>query len=187
MAPGLSGLFNVENSIAAAAAAWLSGASEDEIREGTQTFDGVKRRFDIRINQPGLLYIDDYAHHPQELSACIGSVRELYPGREITGIFQPHLYSRTRDFAEEFAKSLSMLDRVILLDIYPAREKPIEGITSKILMDRIYGPKKMLCSREQALQAISENPPDILLTLGAGDIDQLVEPIEALFTKKPKL
>ena len=187
MSPGLSGLFNVENSIAAAAAAWLSGASEEEIRQGANTFSGVKRRFDIRINQPGLLYIDDYAHHPNELSACIGSVRKLYPDRHITGIFQPHLYSRTRDFAEGFADSLSLLDKVILLDIYPAREKPIEGITSEILMDRIQAPEKMLCSREQALKAISENQPDILLTLGAGDIDQLVEPIEKLFTKNPKL
>ena len=187
MSPGLSGLFNVENSIAAAAAAWLSGASEEEIREGANTFSGVKRRFDIRINQPGLLYIDDYAHHPQELSACISSVRELYPDRHITGIFQPHLYSRTRDFAAGFAESLSLLDRVILLDIYPAREKPIEGITSEILMDKIQAPEKMLCSLQQALQTISENPPDILLTLGAGNIDQLVEPIEELFTKKPKL
>lgn len=187
MSPGLSGLFNVENSIAAAAAAWLSGASAEEVREGAKTFSGVKRRFDIRINEPGLLYIDDYAHHPQELSACIGSVRKLYPGRHITGIFQPHLYSRTRDFAEGFAESLSLLDRVILLDIYPAREKPIEGITSEILLDRIQAPEKMLCSNQQALQAIIDNPPDILLTLGAGNIDQLVEPIETLLTKKPKL
>lgn len=187
MSPGLSGLFNVENSIAAAAAAWLSGASAEEVREGAKTFSGVKRRFDIRINEPGLLYIDDYAHHPQELSACIGSVRKLYPGRHITGIFQPHLYSRTRDFAEGFAESLSLLDRVILLDIYPARENPIEGITSEILMDRIHAPEKMLCSNQQALQAIIDNPPDILLTLGAGNIDQLVEPIETLLIKKPKL
>ena len=187
MSPGLSGLFNVENSIAAAAAAWLSGASADEIREGAQTFNGVKRRFDIRINEPGLLYIDDYAHHPQELNACIGSVRKLYPDRHITGIFQPHLYSRTRDFAEGFAESLSLLDKVILLDIYPAREKPIEGITSEILMDRIQAPEKILCSSQQALQEISDNPPDILLTLGAGNIDQLVEAIETLFTNKPKL
>ena len=187
MSPGLSGLFNVENSIAAAAAAWLSGASADEIRDGAKTFAGVRRRFDIRINLPGLLYIDDYAHHPQELNACIMSVRKLYPDRHITGIFQPHLYSRTRDFAKEFAKSLSLLDRVILLDIYPAREKPIEGITSEILMDSIQTTNKILCSKAQALQAISDNPPDILLTLGAGDIDQLAEPIETLFTKKPKL
>ena len=187
MSPGLSGLFNVENSIAAAAAAWLSGASEEEIRKGAQTFKGVKRRFDIRINQPGLLYIDDYAHHPQELSACIGSVRKLYPERHITGIFQPHLFSRTRDFAEGFAESLSLLDKVILLDIYPAREKPIEGITSEILMDKIKGPEKMLCSRQEAMEAISENQPDILLTLGAGNIDQMVGPIEELFTKNPKL
>ncbi len=185
MAPGLGGLFNVENSIACAAAAWLSGATADEIRAGIQTFAGVKRRFDIRINRPGFLYIDDYAHHPQELNACINSVRSLYPGRHITGIFQPHLYSRTRDFADGFSESLSLLDRVILLDIYPAREIPIEGITSAMLLEKISSAEKSLCSRKQVMQYLAENQTNILLTLGAGDIDQMVSPIEALFTKKP--
>ncbi|KAF0204633.1 MAG: UDP-N-acetylmuramate--alanine [Bacteroidetes bacterium] len=186
LSPGLPGLFNVENSIAASAAAWLSGADEDEIRKGINSFEGVKRRFDIRINTPGILYIDDYAHHPEELSACIGSVRKLYPGRHITGIFQPHLFSRTRDFAEGFSKSLSMLDRVILLEIYPAREKPIEGVNSEMLLKGIESKEKFLCGREEALLLISQNQPDILLTLGAGDIDQLVAPIEELFTKTIK-
>ena len=186
LSPGLPGLFNVENSIAASAAAWLSGADEDEIRKGINSFEGVKRRFDIRINTPGILYIDDYAHHPEELSACIGAVRKLYPGRHITGIFQPHLFSRTRDFAEGFSKSLSMLDRVILLEIYPAREKPIEGVNSEMLLKGIESKEKFLCGREEALLLISQNQPDILLTLGAGDIDQLVAPIEELFTKTIK-
>jgi UDP-N-acetylmuramate--alanine ligase len=185
MSPGLSGLFNVENSIACAAAAWLSGATADEIREGIRTFKGVKRRFDIRISRPGLLYMDDYAHHPQELNACINSVRNLYPGRHITGIFQPHLYTRTRDFADGFSESLSLLDRVILLDIYPAREIPIEGVTSAMLLEKITSPEKSVCSRQQVMQKLTEKQPDILLTLGAGDIDQMVAPIEELFTKKP--
>lgn len=182
--PGLPGLFNVENSIAAASAAWLTGSSSDEIRTGINTFQGVKRRFDHRINRPGLLYIDDYAHHPEELKACIGSVRALYPHRHITGIFQPHLYTRTRDFADGFAESLSMLDRVILLEIYPARELPIEGVSSSMLLDKIKAADKELCSKEEVLQLLSKFSPDVLLTLGAGDIDQLVPEIEKLFTKE---
>ncbi|MDY0102923.1 MAG: UDP-N-acetylmuramate--L-alanine ligase [Lentimicrobium sp.] len=187
MSPGLGGLFNVENSIACAAAAWLSGATADEIKTGIQTFSGVRRRFDIRISRPGFLYIDDYAHHPQELSACINSVRKLHPGRHITGIFQPHLYSRTRDFADDFSASLSLLDRVILLDIYPAREVPIEGITSDMLLEKITSPEKSVCSRQEVMRQVAENQPDILLTLGAGDIDQMVLPLEALFTQKQGL
>ncbi|NTW23120.1 MAG: UDP-N-acetylmuramate--L-alanine ligase [Lentimicrobium sp.] len=182
--PGLPGLFNVENSIAAASAAWLAGCSAEEIRFGINTFEGVKRRFDLRINRPGFLYIDDYAHHPEELKACIGSVRALYPERHITGIFQPHLYTRTRDFAEGFASSLSMLDRVILLDIYPARELPIEGVSSAMLLKNITTPDKQLCTKSEALELLSRETPDILLTLGAGDIDQLVAEIEVLFSKK---
>lgn len=182
--PGLPGLFNVENSIAAAAAAWLSGSTSDEIRNGINTFKGVKRRFDHRINQPGLLFIDDYAHHPEELKACISSVKALYPERLITGIFQPHLYTRTRDFADGFAQSLSLLDKVILLDIYPARELPIEGVSSDMLLKNITISEKQVCSKEQALQLIDKNRPDILLTLGAGDIDQLVPELENILNRK---
>lgn len=182
--PGLPGLFNVENSIAAAAAAWLCGAPDDEIRLGVNSFEGVKRRFDFRINKPGLLYIDDYAHHPAELKACIGAVRAMYPQRHITGIFQPHLYTRTRDFAAGFAESLSMLDRLILLDIYPARELPIEGIDSAMLLKHITITDKKLCSKEEALAELDRNKPDILLTLGAGDIDLMVAKIEKLLGRK---
>jgi len=182
--PGLPGLFNVENSIAAASAAWLSGSSADEIRYGINSFQGVKRRFDHRINRPGFLYIDDYAHHPEELKACISSVRALYPHRHITGIFQPHLFTRTRDFAAGFAESLSLLDRVILLDIYPARELPIEGVTSAMLLGNIRVTDKRLCSIEEIPGILKEISPDILLTLGAGDIDQLVPQIELIFNKK---
>jgi len=187
LSPGLPGLFNVENSIAAAAAAWLCGASEDEIRFGVNTFEGVRRRFDQRINTHDLLYIDDYAHHPEELKACIGAVKAMYPQRHITGIFQPHLFSRTRDFAAGFAESLSMLDRVILLEIYPARELAIEGIDSSMLLNKISIQDKLLCSKNGALDELTMRKPDILLTLGAGDIDQLVPQIEKLFNKKEQL
>jgi len=182
--PSLPGMFNVENSIAAAAAAWLAGSSAPEIRKGINTFEGVKRRFDFRINRPGFLYIDDYAHHPEELKACIGSVRALYPERKITGIFQPHLFTRTRDFATGFSESLSLLDKVILLDIYPARELPIKGVTSAMLLKMIKTTDKHLCTKEEALSMLGNSRPDILLTLGAGDIDQMVPQIEQLFSKK---
>lgn len=182
--PVLPGLFNVENSVAAAAAAYLCGSTADEIRNGIHTFTGVQRRFDQRINTPGLLYIDDYAHHPEELRACISSVRAIYPQRHITGIFQPHLYSRTRDFADGFAGSLSLLDRVILLDIYPARERPIAGVSSELIYEKITAPDKHLCSKQQALDLIQEKQPDILLTLGAGDIDQMVPEIVTIFKEK---
>lgn len=181
--PGLPGLFNVENSVAAAAAAWLCGATDDEIRQGVNTFEGVRRRFDLRISKPGLLYIDDYAHHPEELKACIGAVKAMYPHRHITGIFQPHLYTRTRDFADGFAESLSMLDRVILLDIYPARELPIAGIDSSMLLSRITTTDKILCSKAEALGELNARNPDILLTLGAGDIDLMIPEIEKLLGK----
>lgn len=179
--PILPGLFNVENCIAASAAAWLSGIKPEDIIKGINTFMGVKRRFDHRVVKPDFLYIDDYAHHPAELKACITSVRKLYPGRKITGIFQPHLYTRTRDFAEEFASSLSLLDQLILLDIYPAREKPIAGVTSQMLLDMTPIEDKMVLSKEQAIVFIKNHKPDILLTLGAGDIDKLVTEIEKLF------
>lgn len=179
--PVFPGFFNVENSIAAAAAAWVCGIEPDLIRKGINTFAGVKRRFDHRIIQPGFLYIDDYAHHPEELKACITSVRALYPERKITGIFQPHLYTRTRDFAQGFAESLSLLDELVLLDIYPAREKPIDGISSSMLLDLITIDLKTVKSKEQTINWLRNYKPDILLTLGAGDIDQLVPEIEKIF------
>ncbi len=180
--PSLPGLFNVENSVAAASAAWLSGVNINNIVSAVNSFQGVRRRFDHRVVKSNFLYIDDYAHHPEELRACITSVRKLYPERKITGIFQPHLYTRTRDFAGEFAESLSLLDRLILLDIYPAREKPIEGITSKMLLDLVPIEDKLLLKKEEVPEYLNHNKPDILLTLGAGDIDQLVPVIEKIFT-----
>lgn len=179
--PILSGLFNIENAVAAAAGAWLSGVEADHIVTSINSFNGVRRRFDRRIDTEGLLYIDDYAHHPEELKACITSVRKLYPERKITGIFQPHLYTRTRDFAGGFAESLSLLDELILLEIYPARELPIEGVTSAMLLDLTPIKDKKLLSKEEAITYLKNNKPDVLLTLGAGDIDQLVPIIEKLW------
>jgi len=182
------GLHNVENAVIAIVVAHLLGAAETEIREGLKTFQGIKRRFDVHIKTESLVYIDDYAHHPREIEACIKSVKNLFPNRKITGIFQPHLYTRTRDFADEFAQSLSLLDTLILLDIYPAREKPIEGVTSEMLLEKCTCPNKILAATEaqstnsaqiksNLLDLLKTQPLDVLLTIGAGDIDQTVNPI----------
>ena len=178
---GFPGLVNVENSIAAAALGYVMGTGEKAIRKALESFMGVKRRFDIHINREDLVYIDDYGHHPKELESFIRSVRALYPGRKITGIFQPHLYSRTRDFAEGFARSLSELDELILLDIYPARELPIRGITSEIIFREVTINNKKLCSKNDLMDELKSRKLEILLTMGAGDIDLFVEPIIQLF------
>ena len=176
---GMPGLHNVENAIAAFAAVDQLGLSEDEIRNGFASYKGVKRRFDVHINTEELVYIDDYAHHPTEISACVNSVRELFPGRKVKGIFQPHLFSRTKDHMAEFAQTLSTLDEVTLLDIYPAREEPIDGITSSALLEKISAEKKNLQTKAAVLDSITRSNIDVLLTMGAGDIDQLVSPIKA--------
>ena len=173
----MPGLHNVENAIAAIAVAKMLKISDDNIKKALSTYSGVKRRFDYRLRSPKVVYIDDYAHHPEELRACISSVRELYPGRKIIGIFQPHLFTRTRDFAEGFAKSLSMLNTLILLDIYPAREEPISGITSEIIFNKVSTADKVLCHKENVIDELRKRECDVVLTLGAGDIDQLVNPI----------
>lgn len=175
---------NIENSIGAMALAWLNGATPDELRHAMLTFQGAKRRFDFILKTDKIVMIDDYAHHPQELAASITSVKELYHDRKVTGIFQPHLYSRTKDFADEFAKSLSLLDELILLDIYPAREKPIEGVTSKIIFDKVTCPKT-LCNKQELLPLLeNKNDIEVLLTVGAGDIDQLLEAIKEVLEDK---
>lgn len=172
------GMHNVENALAAAAAAQISGIDKDVIKKALATYKGVKRRFEYIIKNEKLVFIDDYAHHPRELSACISSVKALYPDKKITGIFQPHLFSRTRDFADGFAKSLEQLDELILLEIYPARELPIEGVDSKMLLDKINMKNKMLLSKDDTLKEIGERKLEVLLTVGAGDIDKMVEPIK---------
>ncbi len=178
----MPGLHNVENAIAAIAVAKQLGIEDSKIKKALSTYSGVKRRFDYQIKSDDCVFIDDYAHHPEELKACIASVKELYPGKRITGIFQPHLFSRTRDFAAGFAESLSMLDCLFLLDIYPAREKPIEGITSEIIFKNVTC-EKYLISKEDVVEMLERIPSDVVLTLGAGDIDQLVQPIKKRLQK----
>lgn len=175
---GMPGLHNLENAVAAFAAVDQLSLTESEIREGLASYKGVKRRFDVHINTEELVYIDDYAHHPSEISACVNSVRELFPGRKVKGIFQPHLFSRTKDHMNEFAKSLSELDEVTLLDIYPAREEPMTGINSSALLDKITSEVKELVTKSSALDQLVTADLDVLLTMGAGDIDQLVAPIK---------
>jgi len=177
---GLPGLHNIENSIAAVAIAQQLGIKGAVIKEALRSFSGVKRRFDYRVKTEKVIYIDDYAHHPEELKATIGSVKKLYPGKKVTGIFQPHLFSRTRDFVDAFAESLGMLDECILLEIYPARENPIEGVNAQWLLDKIKLKDKKLLTKEQVLEEIRKNKKEVIVTMGAGDIDALVVPIEKL-------
>ena len=169
---------NIENSVAALAVAWLNGVTETELRLGLASYSGIYRRFNIHINTPEIAYIDDYAHHPTELNSSIESIRRLYPDRKITGIFQPHLYTRTRDFAELFAKELSRLDEVILLPIYPAREKPIEGVSSEMLLKKITCDRKSLVEKNSLLGCLNNRAGEVIVTFGAGDIDRLVPDIK---------
>lgn len=172
-------LVNVENAVAASAIALLCGLDHYQLRHGLKTFSGVRRRFDYRIREKDLVYIDDYAHHPQEIERTIESVRYLYPGKRVVGVFQPHLYTRTRDFADEFARVLSSLDEIIMMPIYPAREKPILGVTSSMVLRKIDSMSKYLCTPDQVLELVPALCPDVVLTLGAGDIDRLVPRLEA--------
>jgi UDP-N-acetylmuramate--alanine ligase len=178
------GSHNVENAVAAIAVARNLNIPSEKIAKAIQTYSGVKRRFDYQIRTDNVVFIDDYAHHPEELRACISSVKKLYEGKKITGIFQPHLFSRTRDFAEGFAESLSLLDELILLDIYPARELPIKGVTSNVILGKVNMKNKILCQKEDVIDVLEKRNIEVLLTLGAGDIDQLVDPIRNFLSKK---
>lgn len=173
-------LVNVENAVAAAAVALTCGLDQFQLRNGLKTFAGVRRRFDYRIREKELVYIDDYAHHPQEIASTIESVRYLYPGKRVVGIFQPHLYSRTRDLADDFARVLQTLDEIIMMPIYPAREKPILGVTSSMVLRKMDTMSKYLCSPDQVLELVPALCPDVVLTLGAGDIDRLVPRLETV-------
>ncbi|MDR1679633.1 MAG: UDP-N-acetylmuramate--L-alanine ligase [Prevotellaceae bacterium] len=173
---GVPVLINVENSVAAMAIAYLNCVTEEELRKGLASFRGIRRRFDFHVKNDRIAYLDDYAHHPKELRASISSVKALFPDKKICGIFQPHLYTRTRDFFRQFAEELSKLDEVILLDIYPARERPIEGISSKIIFDEITT-QKTLCTKEELLAELPKHQFDVLVTMGAGDIEQLIPAI----------
>jgi len=181
---GVPGRFNLENSVAALAVGSLLRIDHDLLKKAFRSYIGVQRRFDFRVRRPDMVYIDDYAHHPEELRACITSVAELFPGKRITGVFQPHLYSRTRDMADEFARSLDLLDELLLLEIYPAREEPIAGVTSQIILDRMHSQHKKLVRKNSLLDEIRSARPEILLTLGAGDIDQFVLPITEMLSEE---
>lgn len=178
---GQPGRHNVENAVAAAAACLIAGVSIDALKDALFQFKGVWRRFQYILNEPNLTYIDDYAHHPSELEAAIKSVKELFPNKKVTGIFQPHLFTRTRDFADAFASSLDLLDECILLPIYPARELPIEGVNSEMLLSKMTIQRKVIVQKNELLSFLSENKPEVLITLGAGDIDNFVDPIKNLF------
>lgn len=177
---------NIENGVAAIALAWLNGLTPEEIKRGMATFAGPKRRFDFHLKKENIVLIDDYAHHPAEVKASILSVKELYAGRKVTGIFQPHLYTRTRDFAADFAASLSLLDELILLDIYPAREEPIPGITSEIIFNAVTLPAKKLIRKEELLDLVASEADklEVVLMLGAGNIELLVEPVKQILENK---
>ncbi len=181
---GHPGRHNLENALAAAAMAHQIGVNAPYIEKALESFLGVKRRFEICLRTEKTVYIDDYAHHPEEIRACIASVRELWPGRKLTGIFQPHLYSRTRDLADQFAESLSMLDALILLDIYPARELPIEGVSAEMLLERVRLKEARLCKREELLDVVKNEDHQVLLTMGAGDIDRFAAPIAEILKNK---
>lgn len=179
----IPGDMNIENAVAAAAIAKIHKINDELIREALRSWVGVKRRFEYVINTPDLIYIDDYAHHPEELKSLLSSVRSIYKEKKITGIFQPHLYSRTRDFADAFAESLSLLDELILLDIYPAREEALPGVTSKIIFDKVNIENKRLINKDQLLENIHINNYEILLTIGAGDIDRYVDSVKEMILK----
>ena len=181
---GIPGRINVENSVAAAAIALTFGIAPEKVRDAIGSYMGVKRRFEVHINTPGCTYIDDYAHHPKEIAAAASSIRGMFPGRKITAIFQPHLYTRTRDFADEFAEALGHVDKLILLDIYPAREEPIPGVTSELIFNKATTPEKVLLKKDGLLDYLENEPVDVLITFGAGNIDRLVEPITRMLEKR---
>ena len=181
---GTPGWVNVENSVAAAAICLTYGLKPEAIKHAIGTFQGVKRRLDIHVNTEKISYIDDYAHHPKELSTAISSMRDIFPGRKLTAIFQPHLYTRTRDFADDFAAALSKVDKLILLDIYPAREEPIPGVTSEIIFDKVTAPEKVMLHKEEVMGYLEKEPVDVLITFGAGNIADFIAPITELLEKR---
>ena len=181
---GTPGWVNVENSVAAAAICLTYGLKPEAIKHAIGTFQGVKRRLDIHVNTEKISYIDDYAHHPKELSTAISSMRDIFPGRKLTAIFQPHLYTRTRDFADDFAAALSKVDKLILLDIYPAREEPIPGVTSGIIFDKVTAPEKVMLHKEELMGYLEKEPVDVLITFGAGNIADFIAPITELLEKR---
>ena len=182
--PGVPGWIYIENSIAAAAVCLVHGADPEAVRRAIGTFRGVQRRMDVHFNTPEITYIDDYAHHPQELATTISSIRGMFPGRKVTAVFQPHLYTRTRDLAKEFAQALSAVDKLILLDIYPAREEPIPGVTSEIIFKDVTAPEKLLITKEELMATLEKETPGVLVTFGAGNIDRFTGPITEMLESR---
>ncbi len=181
---GVPGFHNMENAIAATLVAMKLGVNERTIREALASFKGVKRRFEFIIKRDDLVYIDDYAHHPTEIEAFLNSLKSMYKGRKLTVIFQPHLFTRTRDFAEGFSKSLSIADEVLLMDIYPAREEAIPGVSSDMLFKDITSPVKIRCSKKDVMQKLEDLDVEVVATVGAGDIDTFVKPIKEMLNKR---
>ena len=180
---GIPGWVNVENGTAAAAIALCYGLESAKVREALASFEGVKRRFDMQVRSEKVVYIDDYAHHPREIAAALSSIRESYPDKKLTAVFQPHLYSRTQDFAPEIAEALSNVDKLILLEIYPARELPIPGVTSEIIFKDVTAPEKVLLRRDEFMDYIRKESVELLVTLGAGDIDRFVPEIAEMLSE----
>ncbi|MBA4145804.1 MAG: UDP-N-acetylmuramate--L-alanine ligase [Azospira oryzae] len=183
---GVPGFHNMENAIAATIVAKHLGISNDIIKEALASFKGVKRRFELVLKKDNLVYIDDYAHHPTEIEAFLRSVKAMYAGKKLTVVFQPHLFTRTRDFAEGFSRSLSMADELLLMDIYPAREEPIPGVTSDMLFQDITSPVKIRCGKSDVMQKLEDLEVEVLVTVGAGDIDTFVKPIKEMLNRKYK-
>ncbi|MBR1574827.1 MAG: UDP-N-acetylmuramate--L-alanine ligase [Bacteroidales bacterium] len=181
---GTLGWVNVENSVAAAAVCLNDGIDPEKIRHAIGSYQGARRRLDVHVNTPGLTYIDDYAHHPQELATAVSSLRSIFPGRRLTAVFQPHLFTRTRDFASGFAQALSQVDKLILLGIYPAREEPIPGVTSEIIFRDVTAPEKILIDKSELMGCLEKEPLDVLVTFGAGDIDRFIQPITEMLEKR---
>ena len=177
----LFGRHNVMNALSAIMTCFQLNVDMKTVREGLAAFQGVQRRFDIRFRNEDVCYIDDYAHHPEEIKASLRAARDIYPDKELTLVFQPHLFSRTRDFMNEFAEALSLADRLLLMEIYPAREKAIPGITSSALLEKVSCEAKQICSKDELLDTIKEIKPELLITMGAGDIDRFVPQIETMF------
>lgn len=176
----LYGRHNVMNAMAAIIVSLQLGLDIRQIKEGLATFLGVQRRFDIRYRDEKVCYIDDYAHHPEEIKACLKAVREIYPKRKMTLVFQPHLFTRTRDFMDEFAEALSLADSLLLMEIYPAREKPLQGITSSELLKKVTCHEKQICQKDELIDTIKNLRPELIITMGAGDIDRFVPQIESM-------
>lgn len=179
----MPGLINLENSIGASALSLINGATEEEVKSAIASFKGIKRRMEKILENNQIIYFDDYAHHPEEINAAVGSLKKMYPDKKLTVVFQPHLYSRTRDFAKGFAASLDQADEVILLEIYPARELPLEGVSSHMILDLMTNKEKKFCKKEELIDELNKMQPELLLSLGAGDIDRLVEPLKNHFAR----